>query len=144
VVLSEEMGNLVDPSIEYDYSGEITYVYAGGQGTGDAQLQGNASDSVRIKYSPFNRREAWVTSSATTVDSCNSEAAAALRKGRPQIMFSGAIQSTKDTEYGVHWGWGDKLTISFAGKQLNVRVDTVTVTVEGQNEQIEARMKYSI
>ena len=40
VTLSEDMGNLVDPSIEYDYSSEITYVYAGGQGTGDAQLQG--------------------------------------------------------------------------------------------------------
>lgn len=145
VVLSEERGNLVSPSLEYDYSSEVTYVYAGGQGSGDAQLVGSAYDSVRIKYSPFNRREAWASNTnATTLASCNYEAATALRKGRPLITFTGTIQSTPDTEYGVHWGWGDKLTASFMGRQLNVRADTVSVTVDGQNEQIEAKLKYSI
>jgi len=145
VVLSEERGNLINPSLEYDYSNEKTYIYAGGQGTGTSQLIGTASDPVRIKRSPFGRREGWVSNTnATTTASCNYEAATALRKGRPSITFSGTIQSIPGAEYGVDWGWGDKLTAISNDMQMNCRVDTLSVTVESGKEQIDGKLKYSI
>jgi hypothetical protein len=144
VLLSPEMGNLGETELTQDWSEEITYVQAGGKGEGQQRLLASAQDDARIALSPFGLREYFqdATQYATTTG-LSAEAEAVVRTGRARQVFKGRVLDTRDTQYGVHWGWGDYVTAQAFGQLIDCRIDAITVSVQsGANfESIDAWLK---
>jgi hypothetical protein len=139
VILSPERRNLVQPSLRYDFRDEVTYAKAGGSGERTARLTGEAIDVARAGASPYRRRERFVNASNTVgAGALEDEAAAAVRAGRPRVIVSGKIAETAGFQYGVHWRWGDYVTIQAFGRQVDARIDATTVEVQPDSETISA------
>jgi hypothetical protein len=139
VVLSPERRNLVQPSLRYDFRDEVTYAKAGGSGENTARLTGEAIDTARAGASPYRRREKFINASNTVgAGALTDEAAGAVRAGRPRVIISGKIAETAGFQYGVHWRWGDYVTIQAFGRQVDARIDAITVEVGPGGETISA------
>ena len=142
LVLSEEAGTLVRPSLEEDYTEEATYVYAGGQGEGAERDVQEASDSIRIGASPFGRIEVWRDArNVATSTAVLAEATAILRASRPRRVFTAKIADTPGVRYGVHWHWGDRLAAAYGGESLECTVGAIRVTVADGKETITAALR---
>lgn len=144
VLLSPEMGNLGETELTQDWSEEVTYALAAGQGEGSARVLGSAQDTARQALSPFGLRELFVDATQySSTTGLSNEAAAAVRRGRPRQVFKGRVLDTPDTQYGVHWGWGDFVTAQAFGQLIDCRIEAVTVTVQsgGRYESIDAWLK---
>jgi len=130
LIVSPEFGNLVDAELEEDYEGELTYVYAAGEGKGDDRATATASDAVRIGSSPFGRIEGYRDCRNTKdLTALADEAAAKLRAGRPVRRLRGTMVDMDGCRYGQNWGFGDVVTAEFDGEQFDCTVDVVSVSV---------------
>lgn len=132
VILSEESGTLTDLVLVEDYTGEVTFVVAGGSGVGAARLIATASDATRMARSPFGRIEVFgdytnIADAATLQD----RADALLRAGRPRITMSASLVETDAATRGIHYDLGDILTAQAFGAVYDVRLDVIGVTVRG-------------
>lgn len=143
VILSPERGNLTSVVRSFDYSSEVSYVYAGGQGFNQFRYIATASSSDRINVSPFGRREIFLNATGEGVGTAVDNAAlAALRENRPQRIFHGEIVNIPgSTEYGIHWGFGDLVTVEFEGETIDCSVDVIQIEVEGGQEKIKATLR---
>lgn len=145
VVISENRGQLRDAVLSYDWSGEATYVYEGGQGQGSTRPIAAAYDQARIGRSPFGRIEAWgeVQSTDNTPGGIiPTEARYLLESLRPRVIISGKLQDIPGCLYGLHYGYGDYITAEFM-ERLDCRLDMIHVTVQGGQETIEVELKSS-
>lgn len=136
VILSPEAGTLEEAERAFDYSQEVTYVLAGGQGLQSDRLTASATDDARAGRSPFGRREVFRDArhlNDTTL--IQAEADASLRRGQPARFFGGRVRSAPGQEYGVHWRWGDTVGAAFEGEVLTARIDAVTMTVDAIGEE---------
>lgn len=139
VILSPERRTLVQAVLRYDFRDEVTYAKVGGSGEGTARLTGEASDAARLAVSPYRRRERFTNATSTdTQTALDDEASGAVRAGRPRVIVSGKIAQTRDLQYGVHWLWGDYVTIQAFGRQVDARIDAITVRVTPGGETIDA------
>lgn len=142
VTFSPEMGNLSTVNLSFDRSQEVTFVYAGGSGSGAGRLIQTACSVDRLGESVFNRREYFRDVSSTSATATlQAEAKGELRNGRPVRTFDAQILSTEATQYGVHWGLGDAITAVFDGDSFNCTIDSVTVTVADSKEEISATLR---
>lgn len=139
VIISPDFGNMGACSLTTDWRSEITYAKAGGRGEGAARLTEEAQDDVRIGMSPFGLREKFVNATQyETSTGLQAEAEAVVRTGRPKQIFRGKLLDVPDTRYGVHWSWGDYVTVQFKGQSFDARIDAVEVSVERGKETISA------
>jgi hypothetical protein len=148
VVFGPEHGNLTDPEIDDDYSAEVTYIYAGGQGQEDQRVVSTASDATRIARSPFGRREALHDARAVANNPngtlLNDEAKAALEAGRPRRRFQATLLDTPGTTYGVHWAWGDTIAARWEDATGDYRIEAIRFTVQDNRETIETRLDATV
>lgn len=143
VILGPEFGNLGEVTLTEDWTDEVTYAEAGGQGEGTARLIASAQDDGRIGASPFGLRESFLDATQYSMTTgLAAEAQGAVRAGRKRTIFTGRILETMDTQYGVHWAWGDYLTAQAFGQSFDCRVGAVEVTVEGGRESINAWLRF--
>lgn len=139
VIISPDFGNMGECSLSTDWRNEITYALAGGRGEGAARLTASAQDDVRIGMSPFGLREKFVQATQyETSTGLQAEAQAVVRTGRPKQIFRGKILDVPDTRYGVHWAWGDFVTVQAFGQSFDARIDAIEVTVARGKETIAA------
>ncbi len=130
VLLSPEMGNLGETELTQDWSEEVTYALAAGQGDGSSRITASSQDTARQSLSPFGLRELFVDATQySSTTGLSSEADAGVRNGRPRQVFKGRVLDTNDTQYGVHWAWGDFVTAQAFGQLIDCRIDAITVTV---------------
>lgn len=144
VLLSPDMGNLGEITLTRDYRDEVTYALAGGQGEESSRLTASAQDTDRQGVSPFGLRELFVDATQyNTTTGLSSEAASAVRAGRPRTIFTGRVLDTSDTRYGIHWAWGDFVTTQAFGQLFDCRIEAVSVTVRsgGEYEAIDAWLR---
>ena len=136
VLFGGEFSNVGQATLRLDYGKEITYCSAVISGI----IAGYFWENTRIDVSPFGRRMAYVPTqvqSATLGD----YAAAVVRSNRARLVYRGRLISTPDTCYGVHWNWGDFVTVQDFGHSFDCRIEAVTVTVEKSQEKIDAIAK---
>lgn len=148
VVFSLQRGNLLNPSLTYDYSNEANYIYAGGKGQEDQRNVQEASDATSIGRSPFARKEKFVSAISGVLDNSDDQVLAkakdALEKSRARVNLTGTIISTASTAYGKDWFFGDKVTIDYAGFQFDTIIRAVSVSVDGDGrETVSARVELS-
>lgn len=139
VIIGPEFGNMGACSRSTDWRDEVTVALVGGRGEGTARQLASAEDAARTGASPFGRRERFVSGTQyTSSTGLEAEAEAVVRAGRPRTLFRGQILDTPDTRYGVHWAWGDFVTVQVFGQSFDARVDAIEVTVVEGEETINA------
>lgn len=136
IIFGGQLSNAGQATLRLDYSKEITYVSAVLQGI----IAGYFWDNTRIDVSPFGRRMAYVVTQADPA-TLNDVAAWAVRYGRARNVYQGRILSTPNTLYGLHWGWGDFVTVQDFGQSFDCRVEAVSVSVDDNKETITAIVK---
>jgi hypothetical protein len=143
-VFDQERGNLEDPFLEYDYSEEVTYVYAGGQGEGEARNIQQVYDTTRYSASAWNRCEVFADARIQTTDNGVREAGrVALQEGRPRRRFGGTPVDTSGFRFGRDWNYGDKVRARYRGLEFDAIVRAVTISLDGDGrETIQARLDY--
>jgi len=144
VLLSAELGNLAEPSLDEDFSDEVNYAYAGGKGEAEDRLIQMAEDTVRSGRSLFGRCEGFINASNSQETTADILAAAnqLLADGEPKLALSASIVDGPGTRYGLHWRWGDRVTMVYAGRTMDAIVRAVQVSVAaGGKETITAHLE---
>jgi hypothetical protein len=139
VMLGKDFGNIEDNLLEMDYSDEINYVYAGGQGEGADREIVEVSDTERIEISVFNRREGFADArNESTTDGIRAAGEAMLEEYRPGIRYAGRITGG----YGDRWDFGDKVSIGYAGYRFDAVIKTIMINVDATGQEtVEARVE---
>jgi hypothetical protein len=143
VTVSRERKNLEEPDLSEDHSDEWTYIYAGGY-DGDSQVVVTATNAVEMGLSPFNRREKWISSNASTTDAMQSDADLAVMEFRQKNSLSGRIIDTAGCLDGVHYRWGDRIYAEYRGKGFDAHLDVMHVTIQEGKEIRENRFRSEV
>lgn len=134
--------NLAETTIDEDWSSEATYIYAAGQGQGSQRSEATASSSTVIALSPFGRieqlRDGRTTADATQLQD---EADAALYASQARIAVEGAILDAPQATYGIHYGWGDRVTVLVDSYQVDAIIDPVHITLDQRGERRDIRVR---
>lgn len=137
IILNEQAGTLSGVEVFRDYSAEVTYAYAGGDGEGLSRIVQEASDSTRLNLTPFNRREQFIDARGTSDPTAIlNEAEAALRANRPRLTFNAKAIDTESLRFGIEYNFGDYITAISEGERFDCRIDAYSLTVN------EAGVKY--
>lgn len=138
IILSADTGSLTAVEYAIDYSSEVTAAYAGGQGEGTSRAIWRTIDTARAALSPFAWCEVFVDA-RDTADSndLESEADAAVRGGRPRVLFSGTVNAdAPGAMYGRDYGFGDVVTAQAFGVNVDCRLDAVQVALSAERETV--------
>lgn len=141
VILSTERGNITEITRAYDWTNEVTYVYANGGGFGSERGTATASSAERIGNSVFNRREATANAQTGAGESLQQTANAGLRSGRPVRIFDATLVNVPGTEYGVHWGWGDLITAEYESESIDCSIDAIQISFAKGKETIKGVLR---
>lgn len=137
IILREQAGVLEDAHLIIDYTGERTFLIAGGQGENTQRLISTALDTTRMGVSPFGRNEDFrdMANVADTV-ALQDEADAGLRADRPLIYATGKLIETPALTRGIQFDLGDMLTMEApqSGQQYDVRLDIVHETIANSGD----------
>lgn len=138
-----QWGNLAVPSLEYDYTEEENYIYAGGQGEMSDRVVAESSSTALINASVYNRREAFEDARNTSTAAALADRAdKRLREGQPRTRFSGLLLDTPQSRYGSDWEFGDRVTAIYNNIQFDGLINAVRFRLEESGlERIEARLE---
>lgn len=143
VKFDQANGNMKDPSLEYDYTEEQNYIYAGGQGEGVNRNIQQVYDSERYGLSIWNRCEGFQDARNQTSDNGVREAGRrALEDGKPRIRFTAQPVDTEGTRFGIEWDFGYKVQAKYLNRQFISLIRAITIKVDENGEDIRARLDY--
>ena len=142
IEFSVENGNMESPTYIESHFDEVNAVYAMGQGTGDQRAVVEVENLSLIRKSRWNRCEDVRTATYEN-DTAGLESAAsvALGEGRPIVSLDCAFLNSPGSEYtprslyGLDWDMGDLLRVNYAGKQFDVEVINVYVSVDDTGQE---------
>lgn len=143
-LVGEIYGNLEEASFGTYHGEETNYVYAGGQGEGVSRTIIEVSDASRIsKGYPYNRKEVFGDArNGNTSALITAEANGVLGKGKPKQILTGKVVDTSGMQYGVHYGFGDILSVEAFGMAVDCHVSSVGCTVDANAyETIDVRLR---
>lgn len=143
-LVGEIYGNLEDARLGTYHGEEWNYVYAGGEGEEYARIIETASDAARIGQGyPYNRREYFQDArQQATTDAVYSDAYAALGEGKPKQVMSGKLVDTYGMQFGIHYGFGDIVSVEAFDTAVDCHVTSVGVKYDAENgEQIDIRLR---
>jgi hypothetical protein len=143
VLLSLETGTLTSVMRGTDWHDEATHVYVAGQGAEEARQVVAVGDDDRAGLVPFGRREVLQDARhILTEASLEDEGERVLRQRQPESLFEVAIASRNPwAMYGLHWGFGDRVSVEADGEVVTCLVDEVSVTVDRAGERVGARLR---
>lgn len=131
-----EYRNMIKPRLIENVMDEINFGYGLGQGQGINRNIQNAEDTTRSLRSVFGRREGKVNANSETTNAGVTAAAQALiNNARPLNAFTAQLLSLPGCLYGVDWGFGDRLRISYDGRQFNALLRAVGISVNAQGKE---------
>lgn len=143
VLFDQQKGNLSKPFLEFDYTEEENYIYAGGQDTEAAREVQQVSDATRYDASQWNRCEGFAD--ARDQDAANGVREAgrsALEQGRPRRKFGAVPLDTRGTRFGRDWDFGYKVRTRYRVEEFDSIIRTVTLSLKNGKETIPARLEY--
>lgn len=135
-IFGPEYGNMEQGLLTEDAFNEVNYAFALGQGQGSNRIVQTASDTTRTGRSLFGLREGKTNASLQSSSSgVTAMAQALVVAGRPVQTFSARLINGPGSVYGKDWSFGDRLPISFDGRQFSALVRAVTVTVDDSGKE---------
>lgn len=139
---SVENENISDVSYSINHLEEKNTAYVQGGGAGAGQLIEVVTDPSRAMNSRWNRCESVVSAASQTgTDGLQSAGSAELEKGRPPESMPLVFLSNPGnlnlprSLYGLDWDLGDLVRVNYAGKQLDMEINLVYVSVNEQGEE---------
>jgi hypothetical protein len=136
IEFSVENGNIDNPMYIESHFDEVNAVYVMGQGTNEARAVQEIENLTLISKSRWNRCEEVRTATfETDTSGLTSAGMVALGEGRPVFSLDCAFlnspgsSNTPRSLYGIDWDMGDLLPVSYAGKQFEVEVINIYVSV---------------
>jgi hypothetical protein len=140
-----ELGNLSDAALSYDFMETANYCFSMGSGRQDAREIAEVSNAPSIARSILNRHEFVYHCSGIfrTTTEIQAMGYKALGKVKDKVRFTGYLVDTPAMRYGVDYGFGDIVTVQFAGVTVDCHVvsiansvreggETPTIYVEGE------------
>lgn len=110
-VFNEESGSLASAYYEEDWTEEVNYVYAGGQGSGPARTIEQVYDATRYGASRWARREGFLDG-ADIADTSLEDTGNVLLQQRDGIVRAGGVPvDTDKVLFGRDWYFGDKVRV---------------------------------
>lgn len=131
IVFSERNGNLANALLTIDAIEEVTHALAGGPMRDWGGTIQYAEDATRMGGSPFGRIERFVDSTSDDNNELLNDATAAVRGGRPIISVTAELQEIDTCVRGVHFDYGDRVTVDARGIQYDMRLDVLEVSLQG-------------
>lgn len=144
VILSESRGNLENAKLTIDYTNEVTFAIAGGQGEETIRLIATTADTTRMGLSPFGRIEKFFDmANVADMTSLQDDADAGVRNGRPVILFTGDLIETPALTRGIHFDLGDMVTAEHprTRQQFDCRIDVIRETISNQGRRVQCGLR---
>jgi hypothetical protein len=136
-------GAIAESSLDEDWSDEETFIYALGKGEQAERSVGTAQNTAAEGSSPYGRIEGhYQVNSTDDQDILDGYAQGELYARRGRVRYEARGQDAPGFIYGLHYRWGDLLTINDYGQQFDVRVDPVRVSFGRNGEQLDIRFVY--
>lgn len=137
-------GAIQSSSLDYDWSDEITYCYALGQGIEASRAVGTAQNTTAEALSPIGRIEdTYQANNTSDTAILDDNAAQQLYTQRARVRYAAKAQDTPGFIYNRDYTWGDYLTITDFGQQFDCRVDPVRVRWDrSQGVSLDIRFVY--
>ena len=140
-LVSVKTGNLLEVDFVTDHTQERNYIYVGGQGELDARAKVESSNTARINASLWNRREKFADGrNVETTEALNGIGDEQLAEYKPTQTMTGKIMDTEGMQFGVHYGFGDLLTIEAFGFAVDCHVNLVHMIDDRNGENIDIRL----
>ena len=143
-LVGEKYGNLAEPAFGTYHADERNYIYAGGQGEEEDREIVEVGDALRIGAGyPYNRKEYFADARhADTTAGVTSSANQALAEGVPKQIMSGSLVDTPGLQFGVHYGFGDILSVEAFGFAVDCHVSSVAARVDSRSyETLSVRLR---
>lgn len=139
ITFSPENHNLTDAFIEFDYSAEVNYIYAGGQGEESNRVIVEVENASREQVSPWNRREKFADArNESTTAGVTAKGNAELEAGAPVIRAGGILQDAPNSVFGVDWNLGDKVIVEYRGYIYDAIIKQVQVDYSAEAGEVIA------
>lgn len=143
VTFDQSRGNMKEPFLEYDFTEEENYVYAGGQGEGALRNVQQVYDADRYNVSIYGRCEGFADARQQASDDGVTDVAnTALDDGRPRIRFGAQPVDTAGTRFGIDWNFGDKVQAKYLNQQFYCIIRGAALSVDDSGEDISTRLDY--
>lgn len=147
LLFTTSRGNLENAILTVDAIEEITMVQAIGADNGGGTIYrfgGAYEDDDRTAESVLARVETVYDSGDAPMDgTLSADATAAVRAGRPVITATGDLVETDQCIRGIHFNYGDLVTVQVQGIQYDMRLDQLEVTLSGGTERTVAKFQYN-
>ena len=146
-IISVEAGNLANPSLTRDHTTEKNTVYCGGQGIEAERAVGTAIDTAAVGKSYWNRCEDWTMNNLTdTVATLEDTAREETYRQKAKTIMTGNIIDSEGTRFGVDYGYGDIVSVSYLGVTVDCHIDAIIGRVRAntngqQQETLTTRLR---
>lgn len=142
VVLSPDYETLSNAEFEEDSSEVATAVVVAGQGEEVDREIVYVEDIERINLSPFGYIEKFRDARhLSDPDSLTSEAYTTLNDSRPVQLLRGDLQERPDAIFGVHYGFGDRVSAQIGDKGFDCRITAFSVSVTSNERQVKVDLE---
>jgi len=145
LLFTSARGNLENAILTKNAIEEVTFAMAlGASPYQQDRYTGLAIDTTRMAESPFGRVEAIVDSSDAPNDATlTNDSQSAVTAGRPRITATADIVETDQCVRGVHFDYGDYLTVEIQGIQYDMRLNIMEVSVTAAGDRTVARFEFN-
>jgi hypothetical protein len=144
-LFSPSLNNLTNASLVNDYTECKNYCYAGGSGSGSAREIATASDNDSVTLSVLNRCEFFYNASGLTgTTEITNAGKAELGRLKVYETFTAEAVDTASMRYAVDYGYGDIVTVQFAGKVLDAHVYSVQGNVQNGEESLTIGLRGAV
>jgi len=142
-LVGKQYGNLSQASFGTYHANERNAILVGGQGEEADRVTVTRTNATRISSSKWNRREYFKDSRDNeTTAALEAEGDAALEEFRPRQILTGTLHDTPGMQYGIHYQFGDILSVEAFGYHVDCRVKSVRVKVDQDGgEQIDIKLE---
>lgn len=147
IVFSKAAGNLGNPSLKFDYTNELSYIFGGGGGEGpvrEIDPEHGPISQMRESESQWNKREAFQDARECKRNRpcIAAKAFRRLQQHRAKTIFKGDLLDMPQSRFGVDWNFGDKVSSRYRGFDFDGHVRAFTITVdENKVEKIAAKLE---
>jgi hypothetical protein len=142
-LVGRQYGNLSEASFGTYHADERNIVLVAGQGEEAARTLVTRTNTSRMNASKWNRREYFKDSrDDSTTAALESDGDAALDEFRPRQVLTGTLHDTPGMQYGIHYWFGDVLSVEAFGYHVDCHVGSVRVRVDQDGgEQLDIRLR---
>ena len=142
-LVGRQYGNLSEATFGTYHADERNVVVVGGQGEGTARTLVMRANDSRVLASKWNRREYFKDSrDDSTTAALEADGDAALEEFKPKQRLTGTLHDTPGMQYGIHYWFGDVLSVEAFGYFVDCHVKAVRVRVDQDGgEQLDIKLE---